>query len=50
MFQIVKEPNKLVPLIPEATDGKTILLIVAGPGPDCKAIVIVQDAVPGTCN
>ena len=31
MFQIVKEPNKLVPSIPEATDGKTIPLIVAEP-------------------
>ncbi len=44
-FQIVKEPNKLVPSIPEATDGKTISLIVVTPVG--IANVIEQVAEPG---
>jgi hypothetical protein len=42
-FQIVKEPNKLVPSIPETTDGKTISLIAVTIA--CTATVIVQVAV-----
>jgi hypothetical protein len=55
-FQIVKEPNKLVPLtlrlrsglIPEATDGQPKSLIVVVPVG--IAIVIAQVAVPSKCR
>jgi hypothetical protein len=45
MFQIVKEPNKLALLIPEATDRQTVLLYAVVLGR--IAIAIAQDAGPG---
>ena len=44
-FLIAIEPNKLIPLIPEATDRKTIVLLEAGVVSIAK--VVEQEAVPG---
>jgi hypothetical protein len=43
-FKIVKEPNKLIPLIPEATDRETVLLQVGIT--EGSAIDVTQVYVP----